>query len=85
MRKQLEEIKELDQYILHQLNNEDKLVMQTKIMLSSTLQENWWHQQVVHKIIRLFGREQKRKELNALHQRLMSDPDFKQQISLIFK
>lgn len=85
MRKQLEELKELDQYIFHQLADEDKLIMQARMILSPVMKENWWHQLKAHKLIRLFGREQKRAELNTIHQHLMADPDFKKQISLIFK
>jgi hypothetical protein len=84
MRKQLEEIKNIDQYILHELSDEERAVMDTKMILSPRLREHWWQQVQLHKLIRGFARAQKRKELHRLHENLMSDPVFNQQIRSIF-
>ncbi len=85
MRKQLEEIKELDSYILRQMDEGERLLMQAKMILSPKLKQNWWRQAKIHRLVRLFGREEKRVQLNTIYHRLMSDMDFNEQITSIFK
>jgi hypothetical protein len=85
MRQQLEEIKQIDQYILHELSDEEKILMDARMILSPVLKKNWWHQLRIHKLIRSFGREQKRAQLNSMHDRLMKDPGFRQKMQSMFR
>ncbi|WP_143308681.1 hypothetical protein [Chitinophaga vietnamensis] len=85
MRKQLAETQEIDRYLLQQLAGPDRLVFQARSILSPALQEKTFFQEKVHRLIRWFSRNEKRKELESLHQQLMQDETFRQSINSIFQ
>ena len=85
MRKQLEEIRLLDQYILHKLSAEDKLLLDAKMILSPLLRKNCQQQFQLHQLVLQHGREQLRNKINQLHSRLMRNVDFSNEIHSFFK
>jgi anti-sigma-K factor RskA len=86
MRKQLHEIREIDQYLLQTMPAADKLVFQARMLTDTNLRENVRHQQEAHHLIRQTGREAQREKLAAIHSRLWeTDEAFRAEISSIFK
>jgi hypothetical protein len=86
MRKLLDEVREIDQYILQAMPETDKLVFQAKMITDAALQEKVHCQLAAHLLIRRAGRESQREKLAALHTRLWeTDEAFRSEIIAIFK
>jgi len=85
MRNTLLEVQEIDRYILRQMPAEESAVFQARMLITPTLKTKVRHQRIVHKIVKWFGREQQRKQLEALYTSLLRDEKFKQEIEIIFK
>jgi hypothetical protein len=85
MRPQLDTIQQLDAFLLRRLNDEDRLLMQARLLLSPELEAHCRQLEATHKLVRLFAREQQRAELNSVYEHLMRKPSFRQKILAIFK
>jgi len=85
MRNTLLEVKEIDRYLLGEMSAEESAVFQARMLIAPTLKTKVRHQRIVHKIVKWFGREQQRKQLEALYASLLRDDKFKQEIEIIFK
>jgi len=85
MRPELESVKELDDFILRKADPGQLAVTEAKLILSPRLRSAWRQQLTVHRIVRLFWKREKRKELEQVYQDLMNIPAFKEEILSIFK
>lgn len=85
MRKPLDEIAEIEQYLQGKLPPADRLVFEAKVILTPSINRNIQQQRTIYKLVRWFGRNSKRRQLEALHEQLMQDPAFRQRITSIFK
>lgn len=84
MRKQLEEIREIESYISGNIPVEEKLLTEAKMILSPELKNKWKLQLMVYRLVRLFGRAERKQELTAIHEQLMAEPSFHNKIISIF-
>lgn len=85
MRKQLVEIQEIDQYLLHEMTGAARLVFQARMLVAPALREKVRYQQKALQLIVWLAREKKRTQLDTVFQRLMKDDVFNQSITSIFK
>jgi len=88
MRTSLTEIRQAEQYLGGQMNAEDRLLFEAKMLTNPVLNMNVAVQQKVRRIVALFHRAQLKEQAAAVHQQLFSDPrkkDFQQSIHQLFK
>jgi hypothetical protein len=84
MRKSLHEIQEIDDYLLHNMSPENRLIFGTRILLDPELKEKIRLQRKTISFLRWCARQQEKVTLSAIHQRLMEDASFKKTITNIF-
>lgn len=84
MRKQLEEIREIESYISGDMPAEEKPLTEARMIVSPELKNKWRLQLMVHRVVQLFGRAERKRELASIHERLMSEPSFHNKIISIF-
>jgi hypothetical protein len=88
MRTSLNEIKEIDNYLLDQIEPEEKFVFEVKLLLNRELAEKVKLQQRVYALITKYGRRSLRKEIEMVHRKLFSEPkyhSFRTRIENIFR
>ncbi|WP_156309024.1 hypothetical protein [Sphingobacterium endophyticum] len=82
------ETKRIDDYLLGKLPVNEALLFDVQLLIDEELEANVKSQQRSYEIIRQFGRAQLRNELEAVQQKLFTDPkytSFKQKIVQLFK
>jgi len=84
MRKQLEEIQQIEQFVLRRMSEGEQLLMEARMILSSSLKEKMVLQLTIYRIIKLFGRAQRKRELQAIHKQLMAEESFSSTVNSIF-
>ncbi|MBO9731315.1 MAG: hypothetical protein J7623_21935 [Chitinophaga sp.] len=85
MRKQLADIKEIDQYLLQEMSPAARLVFQARLLISPALRKQVASQQQVIQLATWLGREEKRSQLDEVFHELMQDEIFNHSITSIFK
>lgn len=85
MREQLKEIQQIERFILRSMTEGERLLMEAKMILSPLLKEKMLLQLQVYKIVKLFGRVQRKRELQAIHSQLMTEEAFSKTVDSIFK
>lgn len=78
----------LENYLLGKLNPEDRLLMEAKLMLDKGLQEKAYWQNKTYALIKLHGRAQLKKEIEAVHEKLFREKryeGFRKKITNLFK
>jgi hypothetical protein len=84
MRTSLIETKQIDDYLFH---SADAHLFEAKLILQPALREKMQWQQRAYEVIQAFGRQQLRAEIEAVHQKLFSEPEhrgFSQRIRALF-
>ena len=87
MRTSLNEIALLEQYIKGELSASERLCLEARFILNPKLKAELAAQQETYHMVKLYGRKQLRKEIEAAHQQLFSEPrhkGFKQRIMALF-
>lgn len=84
MRKPLLEIQEIDQYLLGTMPPADRPVFEATLLIAPELKKNLRYQRKTYSLIRWFGRNEKRKQLEALYTRLLEDKSFNHSLHSIF-
>ncbi|RYD56037.1 MAG: hypothetical protein EOP56_13970 [Sphingobacteriales bacterium] len=84
----LTETKLLDEYLHNTCDRQDIAVLEVRLMLEPELKQKLHWQQYTHQLVCLYGRKKLRDEIEAVHQKLFTDPDhtgFQKRISAIFQ
>jgi hypothetical protein len=84
MRTSLIETKQIDDYLFH---SADAHLFEAKLILQPALREKLKWQQCAYKLIHAYGRQQLKAEIEAVHQKLFSEPvhrGFSQRIRTLF-
>ena len=87
MRTSLNEIKAIEQHLLQEVPSEDSLLFEAHIILDPELKEKVQWQQKVYQLVRDYGRQQLRTEIEAVHQQLFTQPKhkgFRQKVLSLF-
>lgn len=72
MKTSLNELQLIEDFLLLNTNAEDKVLMQARQVLQPGLQESVYWQQKTYRLIETYGREQLRKEIRQVHQKLFT-------------
>ena len=88
MRTSLNEIEQIEKYLLGGLKSEDRLLFQAELLLNPQKAENVYWQQKTYQLIQAYGRKQLKQEIEAVHQKLFTQParqNFRQKVLALFK
>jgi hypothetical protein len=75
MRTSLNEIQQIERFLLNQLSGPDKLVFEARVLTNPSLRIKAVIQQKLQLVIKAFHRKQQKQELLAIHHKLFSHPD----------
>jgi len=75
MRTSLNEIREIEQFLLGRLDGEDALVFEARLLTNPVLRVNTVIQQKIHMLIKVFHRKRLKQELRAIHTDLFTNPE----------
>ncbi|MDF9799632.1 hypothetical protein OKW21_004895 [Catalinimonas alkaloidigena] len=87
MRTSLNEIKAIEEYLLQEQQPEDLLLFEAHMMLDEALKEKVQRQQRIYQLVRAYGRQQLRAEIEAAHQQLFTQArhrSFRQKVLRLF-
>lgn len=88
MRTSLIETEQIEANLLQRSDTGEALVFEAKMLLDPELKEKVQWQQRTYSLINLYGRNQLRQEIDAVHQKLFSQDQhksFRQKIMSLFK
>lgn len=85
MRNILLEAQQIDAYLFREMKAEDCVLFQAKMIIDPELKDKVRKQRITHTIIKWFGRDEQRKKLEAIYNRLSKDTEFTSAIKTIFK
>lgn len=74
MRTSLNEIKRIEQHLLQEQSPEDSLLFEARMLLNADLEEKVKRQQKTYQVVQAYGRKQLRAEIEAVHQKLFTEP-----------
>jgi len=87
MRTSLIETEQIEAHLLHLSEPGDTLVFEARLLLDPELHEKMQWQQEAYRMVKLYGRDQLKKEIEAVHQKLFTQPEhlsFSQKIRRLF-
>ncbi len=87
MKTSLTEIEQVENFLNGHMETGDRLVLEARLLTDPSLQSRVLAQQKIYQIIRHYGKEKLRAELELIHQHLFSDPKkitFRERILKIF-
>lgn len=87
MRTSLNDIRQIDDYLLKYAGEADTLVFEARLILQPALREHLVWQQRTYDIIRQYSRRQLKAEIAAVHQQLFTEPEhipFRRKIMAFF-
>lgn len=84
MRSELNEISLIEQWLLHQLNEDDARNFEARLLIDERFAEKVEAQRVGYRLIRHYARAQERTKLQKIYTLLMDDAVFAGQLNTIF-
>ena len=87
MRTSLIEAEQIEAYLLRRSDPGDALVFDAKMLLDAELKDKVMWQQRAYHIIKLYGRDQLKQEIESVHQKLFNEEQhqsFRQKIMRLF-
>ena len=87
MKTSWKETKQLEDHLFRQISPEEALVLEARLVLNPDLQKRMHWQQKTYSLIRQYGRQQLRHEIQAVQHRLFHRPEhrsFRQTIRQLF-
>jgi len=85
MRTSLHEIRQIESFLFGKMRH--PLVFQAKMIVDPALSRKVQLQRKIYSLVKMYGRQQLKSELEGIHQRLLNDPvdaGFQRKISQIF-
>lgn len=83
MRSELNELALIDNYLFHQLNEEETRLVEKETLLNDVFAEKVETQRQAHRLIRRYGRKEERRRLEQIYQLLFSEKNFSDQIKAL--
>jgi len=84
MRNDLIEIEQIEKYLSQQLNDDEKLRFEARMIIDTSFTEKVEAQKQVHKFVRIFSRRQQRSKLEIIYRQLLHETQFAEQLKNIF-
>jgi hypothetical protein len=88
MRTSLNEIRDAEKYLFKQLNTEDSLLFEAKMVINPLLRLNVSIQKKVYSLLKMYHRKKLREEFEIIHDKLFNHPDkraFQESVHQLFK
>jgi len=85
MRTSLHEIRQIENFLFGKMKH--PLVFQAKMIIDPTLSRKVQLQREIYSLVKMYGRQQLKSELENIHQRLLNDPvkiKFRERVYQIF-
>ena len=64
----------LDRFIRKQLKPQDAVVLNARLLIDPVLQQDLFYQRILHRLMGLYHREQQKKKIDAIANRLFTHP-----------
>lgn len=77
MRTSLIETEQIEAHLLHLSNPGDTLVFEARLLIEPDLYEKLQWQKETYNMVRLYGRDQLKKEIEAAHQKLFTQLEYR--------
>jgi hypothetical protein len=87
MRTSLNNIQQIDDYLLQFAGKADRALFEARLILQPALQQDLLWQQKTYDIIKQYSRRQLKAEIESVHQQLFTEPEhvsFRRKIMAIF-
>ncbi len=84
MRSDLNEIAQIDQYLLRQFSEEEGKHFEAQLLINNALAEKVEAQRLAHRLIRLYSRRKERDKIEGIYRQLLEEPAFAHQLKTIF-
>ena len=87
MRTSLIETQQIEAHLLKLSDPGDSLVFEARLILEPELKEKLMWQEKTYSMVRIYGRDQLKKEIETVHQKLFTQPEhtsFSQKIRRLF-
>ncbi|HTD39686.1 MAG TPA: hypothetical protein VK671_03630 [Mucilaginibacter sp.] len=87
MRTSLIETEQIETHLMRQAEPGDALVFEARLLLEPEFREKMQWQQETYRMVTLYGRDQLKQEIEAVHQKLFTQPEhlsFSQKIRRLF-
>ena len=87
MRTSLIETEQIEAHLLKLSDPGNSLVFEARLLLDAELNEKVAWQEKTYNIVRIYGRDQLKKEIESVHQKLFTQPEhtsFRQKIRRLF-
>jgi hypothetical protein len=85
MRTSLNEIAKIEKYIFRKLSAKEKLLFDARMILDPDLKMKVFLQKKIYKLLNLFYGKELKKQAEGVFAALMEKPEFKNEITKIFK
>lgn len=77
MRTSLNEIQLTEEHLMQRLHGDEEFLFQAKLILNRKLAENVQFQSKSYHLVREYGRKRLKEELEAVHQKLFSEDEYR--------
>jgi len=87
MRTSLNDIQQIDDYLLRYAGEADRALFEARLILQPALRESLLWQQKTYAIVRQYSRRQLKAEIETVHQHLFTEPEhisFRRKIMALF-
>lgn len=84
MRPELNEIRLIDQWLLHQLPEAEAKAVEARMLWDEAFAEKVEAQRICHRLVHQYARRQERFRLEAIYRQLLEEPVFAHQLNTIF-
>jgi hypothetical protein len=87
MRTSLNDIQQIDDYLLRYAGEADRALFEARLILQPALRESLLWQQKTYAIVRQYSRSQLKAEIETVHQHLFTEPEhipFRRKIMALF-
>lgn len=78
----------IENYLQGKLSHADRLLFEVKLLIDPDLKRDLYFQKKTHLLIKMYHRQQVKEELEAVHQKIFTNPDktdFRRSINKLFK
>lgn len=75
MKTSFPDIIETEKYLQHELDPQDQLLFEARLLVSDQLKTNLFFHKMVHRLVRQYHRKKIKAEVEAVHHRLFRDPE----------
>jgi hypothetical protein len=84
MRSELNDVRLIDDFLFRRLNDEEARTVEVRLLLDDAFALDVAAQRTAHRLVRLYGRREDRRRLDAIYRQLLADINFAHRLKTIF-